>query len=123
MSISVHELTKLSLFTLLLSLAATGESAEGAPGTRTKVEGSPYFIDEAAVKTKSDVASFKLYTSDDPRDPGTESTLNCETREFSARNGEQWSPPARVLAGEQLYPLGKKLCGWDSKWFFQRFSW
>ena len=123
MSMTRHPLVKLSLFSFVVCLSTLGESAENAPGTRTKLEGSPYFIDEAAVKVKSDVASFKLYASDNPNDPGTESTLNCETREYSARTGDQWSAPSRVIAGEPLYPVGKKLCDWDSKWFFQRFSW
>ena len=115
-------LAKGLLVSLSLSAAAVGQCADSPPGTRIKVEGSPYYLDEAAVKMKNDVATFKLYTSFEASDPGTDSTLNCATREFSARSGEQWSAPYRILAGESLYPVGKKLCDWDAKGFFQRFS-
>lgn len=115
-------LAKGFLVGLSLSAAAVGQCADSPPGTRIKVEGSPYYLDEAAVQMKNDVATFKLYTSFEPSDPGTDSTLNCATREFSARTGEQWSAPYRILAGESLYPVGKKLCDWDAKGFFQRFS-
>lgn len=113
---------KLAVPALMLAVAAPSECADGSPPARVKVEGTPYFLDEAAVKIKSDVASFKLYTSPEASDQGSDSVLNCASREFSARTGEQWSAPYRVLAGESLYPVGKKLCDWDAKGFFQRFS-
>ncbi|SBT03774.1 conserved exported hypothetical protein [Candidatus Accumulibacter aalborgensis] len=107
---------------LLLSVSAPSQCADSTPPTRVRVEGTPYFLDEAAVKIKSDVATFKLYTSPEASDQGTDSVLNCASREFSALTGGQWSAPYRVLAGESLYPVGKKLCDWDAKGFFQRFS-
>ncbi len=115
-------MNRLILLSLLaLSLPGIGLAADGAP-TRVRVEGSPYFLDDLAIKTTSDVATFKLYTSPEASDPGIDSSLNCATREFSARTGEQWSAPYRILAGEALYPVGKKVCDWDAKGFFQRFS-
>lgn len=122
MLIKLNPLAKCLLAALSLSAAALGQCADSAPGTRIKVEGSPYYLDEAAVQMKNDVATFKLYRAFEASDPGTDSTLNCATREFSARTGEQWSAPYRILAGEALYPVGKKLCDWDAKGFFQRFS-
>ena len=118
----MNVVARLSMAVFSLTAAALGHAADSGAATRIRIEGSPYFLDEAAVKMKNDVATFKLYTSPEASDPGTESTLNCASREFSARSGEQWSAPYRVLAGEALYPVGKKLCDWDAKSFFQRFS-
>lgn len=110
------------ILALSVQFPATGHCADSAPTRRAELKGSPYFLDETAIKISNDIATFKLYTSAEVSDPGTDATLNCVTREFSARNGEQWSTPFRVLAGESLYPVGKKLCDWDAKGFFQRFS-
>jgi hypothetical protein len=118
----VNLVSNLSVLTLALCVPGVGECGDAAPGERVKIEGSPYYIEEAAVKIKNDVATFRLYTSHAASDPGIDSSLNCATREFSARTGEQWSDPYRVLAGEPLYPVGKKLCDWDAKGFFKRFS-
>jgi hypothetical protein len=107
---------------LSLQLPVTGQCADSTPAGLLQLKGSPYFLDETAIKISNDIATFKLYTSADASDPGTDATLNCVSREFSVRDGEQWSTPYRVLAGESLYPIGKKLCDWDAKGFLQRFS-
>lgn len=92
---------------------------EGAPA-RVAVEGTPYYLDSAVANGDGDVASFKLYTSAGSNDPGTEHQIHCSTREFALKNNGEWTPPMKILAGESLYLVGKKLCGWDGKGLMEK---
>ena len=105
-----------------LSLAVVGAAVAAEAVGRVRVEGSPYYLEEAAAKVKNDIATFTLYTPAAASDAGTDIVLNCNSRELAAKTGEQWSVPYRILPGEALYPVGKKLCDWDAKSIFQRFS-
>lgn len=111
--------TKLTILALALSLPVIGHCADGVE--RVRVESTPYYLDAAAAKGDADVTSFKLYTSGDASDQGTEYKLNCSSREFSTLAGGEWSPPMRILAGESLYHVGKKLCDWDGKGLMQKY--
>lgn len=111
----------LCLSALLLSLPTVVKAADDAPAGRIKVDATPYYLDSAAAKGDGDIVKFRLYTSPDAGDPGTESSLNCISREFSARTGDQWSAPYKILPGESLYPVGKKLCDWDAKGLLKKY--
>ncbi len=82
---------------------------------RTPVESMKTFYEPEAVKKVEDVVYFRMYATRDPaaRDAGIEYSINCKTEEFSSRNGD-WKKPVRILPGEQMYPIGKKLCDWGS---------
>lgn len=112
---------KLALFLLAASLPAIGHCdgkpqwGETAKTMRTPVDGMKTFYDPEAVKKDDEVVSFRMYATRDPaaREEGIEYSINCKTEEFSSKAGE-WKKPVRVLPGEQMYPIGKKLCGWGS---------
>lgn len=108
---------KLAIIVLALGLPAISH----ADADRVRVESTPYYLDANTAKGDGDVASFRLYTSGAASDQGTEYTINCASREFSTKAGGEWSPPMKILAGESLYLVGKKLCGWDGKGFFDKY--
>lgn len=104
---------------IALSLAAPGFCQSAAlPETkpmRTQVDGMKTFYEPDAVKKEGEVLSFKMYPSYDPMSKvaGTEYSINCKTQEISIRQKSgEWDKPFRVLAGEQLYPIAKKMCDW-----------
>jgi hypothetical protein len=55
---------------LSLQLPVTGQCADSTPAGLLQLKGSPYFLDETAIKISNDIATFKLYTSADASDPG-----------------------------------------------------
>lgn len=108
-----------ALALLALSLAVPGFCQSAAPPeakpARTQVDGMKTFYEPDAVKKEGEVLSFRMYPSHDPlsKVAGTEYSINCKTQEISIRQKSgEWDQPLRVLAGEQLYPIAKKLCGW-----------
>ena len=66
--------------------------------------------------------SFRLYRSGVSGTPDEVGrfNINCETRDFIRTVNDQATQPAKVLAGEELYPMGKKFCEWDQKGFLQK---
>lgn len=112
---------ELCLTTLLLTLSTVANAADDVPVGRVKVDATPYYLDAAAAKGDGDIVRFRLYTSPDTGDAGTESSLNCNSREFSAKTGDQWSAPYKILPGESLYPVGKRLCDWDAKGLLKKY--
>jgi len=112
---------KLAFFLLLFTLPGIGlcdgspRWGEAAKPMRTPVEGMKTFYEPEAVKKDEEVVYFRMYTTRDPatREEGVEYSINCKTEEFSSKAGE-WKKPVRILPGEQMYPMGKKLCDWGS---------
>lgn len=82
---------------------------------RTPVDGMKTFYEPEAVTKDGDAVYFRMYSSHDPatREEGVEYSINCNTQEFTSKAGE-WKPPTRVLPGERMYPIAKKLCEWGS---------
>ncbi len=96
-----------------------GDSA-GTKKLRTQVDGMKTFYDPEAVKKDGGAVYFKMYSAADPaaKDEGVDYAINCKTQEVAMKAGE-WKKPERVLPGEQLYPIAKKLCEWGPG-FFER---
>ena len=90
--------------------------------TRQDIEGMKTYYEPDKVKQDGSVHSFTLYRSSNPAvsDEAGRYMINCETRELVTIVGGQASPPARLIAGEELYPIGRKLCEWDQKSFFKK---
>lgn len=89
--------------------------SENTKQYRAPVEGMKTFYEPEAVTKDGEVVYFRMYSSRDPtvREEGVEYSINCKSEEFTSKVGE-WKPPTRVLPGEQMYPIAKKLCGWGS---------
>lgn len=106
---------------LTISLPAAGYCdgkapwSEAAKQSRTPVDGMKTFYEPEAVSKDGDALYFRMYSSPDPaaREEGIEYSINCKTEEFTSKAGA-WKPPIRVLPGEQMYPIAKKLCEWGS---------
>ena len=82
---------------------------------RTPVDGMKTYYEPDGVKKNGEILSFTMYSSANPAVKGeeTEYTINCATQEISTKQGKsERTQPYRVLAGEQQYPIGKKLCDW-----------
>lgn len=83
---------------------------------RTLIENMKVYYEPDNVKEDGDTVSFKTYRSADPanQDEAGHYVINCKTQEFVSLNkkGEPLEPPMQVLPGEQIYPIGKKLCDW-----------
>jgi len=118
--VPTHPIT-LALFLLLCTLSTIGHCddqprwGDSAKPMRTPVEGMKTYYEPEAVKKDDEVVYFRMYATRDPamREEGIEYSINCKTEEFSSKAGD-WKKPVRILPGEQMYPLGKKLCGWGS---------
>ena len=93
------------------------------PAVRQSIDGMKMFYEPAKVEHNGDVYSFTLYRSGTPTvsDEAGRYMINCETREFVSVTNGQSSPPSKLLPGEELYPIGKKLCEWDQKNFYNKF--
>ena len=89
---------------------------------RQDIAGMKTYYEPDKVEHNGSVFSFALYRSGTPgaRDEVGRYMINCETRELVSIVGAQTSPPARLLAGEEMYPIGKKLCDWDQTSFFKK---
>ena len=109
------------LLLLAISLPAAGYCdgkgpwSGAAKPSRAPVDGMKTFYEPEAVTKDGDALYFRMYSSPDPavREEGIEYSINCKTEEFSSKAGE-WQQPIRVLPGEQMYPIAKKLCEWGS---------
>jgi hypothetical protein len=119
-------LLAIALAMVLPSLASAQQNvASGAPAkpaARELVPGMRSYYEPERVQREGDRVSFTLYRSAVPATPDAldKFQIDCQTREAAVVIEGQATQPARVLAGEALYPIGKKLCEWDPKGFFQR---
>ncbi|MFA7270288.1 MAG: hypothetical protein WC073_13180 [Sterolibacterium sp.] len=110
----------LALMTLLLPIQGFCQSGAQWSGSaesqskRTQVDGMKTYYEPDGVKKSGSVVTFKMYSSADPTvKEGDDYSINCSTQEIAFKQGTAaWTPPFRVLAGEQLYPIAKKLCDW-----------
>lgn len=88
---------------------------EAAKQYRPPVDGMKTFYEPEAVTKDGDALYFRMYSNSDPavREEGVEYSINCKTEEFTSKAGE-WKSPTRVLPGEPMYPIAKKLCEWGT---------
>jgi hypothetical protein len=103
----------------------SGESATPAkPPERDKLFGMKRYYEPASVQRKDGSISFALYRNGIPGEPDSVGnyTINCATRDFVLVTSDgAATQPDRVLAGEELYPIGKKYCEWEAKGTMQKF--
>lgn len=105
---------------LLLPLSAYSQSniqwSKTEKKYRTLIDNMKVYYEPEKIKKDGDTVSFKTYRSSDPANPDEAGNyvINCSTQEFVSLNakGEPLEPPMRVLPGEQLHPIGNKLCDW-----------
>jgi len=92
------------------------------PAARESIGGMKTYYEPEKVVHNGSVFSFTLYRSSIPAaaDEAGRYMINCETREVVSVVRGQTTPPARLIAGEELYPIGKKLCEWDQKSIFKK---
>ena len=113
----------LCLPSLVLAQDAVRWGSSGKlPAARQPIDGMKAYYEPEKVERKGEVNSFALYRSSTP---GTADELgrymiNCETREFVSTINGKTTEPSRLIAGEELYPIGKLLCDWDKKSFFKK---
>ena len=89
---------------------------------RQSIEGMKLYYEPEKVQSNDAVRSFTLYRSSSPSVPDEAGRymINCDTREIVSVVNGQNTPPSRLIAGEELYPIGKKLCDWDQKSIFKK---
>ena len=111
---------------LLPSFALAQQSVQWGssdkPSARQSIEGMKTYYEPEKVVHDGNVFTFSLYRSSAAgvADEAGRYMINCETRELATVVNGQPSSPARLIAGEELYPIGKKLCEWDQKGFFKK---
>lgn len=93
------------------------------PAARQPVDGMKAYYEPEKVEHNGDAYSFTLYRSGTSTvsDETGRYTINCETREFVSVVKGQTTPPYKLLPGDELYPIGKKLCEWEKKNFLRKF--
>lgn len=112
----------LVLPTLALAQQAVPWGSSAQPTPRESIEGMKTYYEPAKVERNGEVVSFTLYRSSTPAaaDEAGRYLINCETRELVSIVKGKTTPPARLIAGEALYPIGKKLCEWDPQSIFKK---
>lgn len=97
-------------------------SSDQPAAARQPIDGMKAYYEPDKVERKGDVNSFALYRSSTPgaADELGRYMINCETREFVGTINGKTTQPSRLIAGEELYPIGKLLCDWDPKSFFKK---
>jgi len=92
------------------------------PAARQYIDSMKAYYEPEKVEHNGSVFSFTLYRSSTPgaTDETGRYMINCETREVVSVVKGQATPPSRLIAGEELYPIGKKLCEWDQKSIFKK---
>ncbi|MBS1190023.1 MAG: hypothetical protein H6R10_1815 [Rhodocyclaceae bacterium] len=91
---------------------------------RQPANGMKGYYEPEKVTRDGDTVSFKIYRSADPVVPDElgNYTVNCDTREYVTTEKGKATPPMKLLAGEQIYPMAAKFCEWgDGKGFFKQF--
>jgi hypothetical protein len=98
-----------------------GSSAKPAVA-REAAEGMGGYYEPDKIEQKGGAHAFTLYrtSTPSPSDEMGRYMINCETREFVSTIKGQTTQPSRILAGESIYTVGKKLCGWDQKGIFKK---
>ena len=112
----------LSLPSLALAQQAVPWGSSDKPAPRQDIEGMKAYYEPEKVESSGSVHTFTLYRTSIPSasDEMGRYMINCETREMVSVIGGKTTAPARILAGEEFYPIGKKLCNWDKKGFFKK---
>jgi len=111
---------------LLPSVAPAQQSvpwgSSDKPAARQSIGGMKTYYEPEKVTQDGSVFSFTLYRSGTPgaADEAGRYMINCETRELVSVVGGKATSPARLIAGEEIYPIGKKLCEWDQKSIFKK---
>jgi hypothetical protein len=108
----------LLLLLLICSFPVAGYCGDNIPWgdvakkTRTPVPGTSSFYEPDALNKDDKMISFKMYSSYDAASPdqGVEYKINCETQEYTNKEGDGWKKPEHIVPGEQLYPFLKKVC-------------
>ena len=115
-------ITSLCLHSLAHAQQSVPWGSSDKPAARQGIEGMKSYYEPDKVQRDGSVVSFTLYRSGVPTaaDEVGRYKINCETREFISVVGERATPPSRIIAGEELYPIGKKLCEWDPQSFFKK---
>lgn len=112
---------------LLLAPAAFAQQgvqwgSSDKPSPRQDIPGMKVFYEPGKVQVDGSVQSFALYRSSTPgaADETGRYMINCETREIVTVVNGKPGAPSRLIAGEELYPIGKKLCDWDQPSIFKK---
>jgi hypothetical protein len=102
--------------------AAVQWGSSDKPAARQGIDGMKAFYEPAKVQQTGDVYAFTLYRSGTPSagDELGRYMINCSTRELVTVVNGQPSAPTQLIAGEEIYPIGKKLCDWDQKSLFKK---
>jgi hypothetical protein len=89
---------------------------------RETIEGLHKYYEPEKVEQIGDVYKLSLYRSGTPSaaDEVGQYMINCQTREFVSTINGQTTQPSKIIAGEELYHVGKKFCDWDKKGFFKK---
>jgi hypothetical protein len=89
---------------------------------RETIEGTHKYYEPEKVEQIGDVYKLSLYRSGTPSaaDEDGQYMINCQTREFVNTINGQTTQPSIIIAGEELYFVGKKFCDWDKKGFFKK---
>lgn len=97
--------------------------ADTSPAVREKLFGMKSYIEPEQVQRQENIITFSLYKSGTPgaQDESGRYRMNCETRESSRLLKDKTTQPSPVLAGEELYYVGKKFCEWEKKGALKKF--
>lgn len=106
---------------LAIALVASGLAAANPQSAeRETLLGMRSYFEPQRAQRDGSTVTFGLFRSGvpDAADEIARYQLNCESREVGVvgKPGDSW----KVLAGEDLYPVGKKLCEWDGKGFMEK---
>ena len=85
------------------------------PDERQTLPGMHAYYEPHKIERIGDMLVFKLYRYGKPgvADEMGQYMLECATRMASTIKNGQAGASGKVLPGEDLYVLGKKLCDWD----------
>lgn len=108
------------LFLAAAMLMATAALAQQA--ARQDADGTKSFYEPDRIERNGRLMTFSLYASSTPgaQDEVGRYVINCDSRELASIARGQTSAPWKLLPGEALYPLSKKLCDWDQPGFFKK---
>ena len=115
-------ITSLCLHSLAHAQQSVPWGSSDKPAARQGIEGMKSYYEPDKVQRDGSVVSFALYRSSTPgaADQLGRYQINCETREFVSVTDGHASAPSKLIFGDELFPIGKKLCDWDQKGFFKK---
>lgn len=109
---------------MVLQTAALAQQAApaGQAPARQDADGTKSYYEPEKIERNGRLMTFSLYASSTPgaRDEVGRYVINCDSRELASIARGQTSAPWKLLPGEALYPLSKKLCDWDQPGFFKK---